>query len=278
MDDIEKYVKAYIEEQNHKPREDFEGYSPEEMHVLLYRFFSPKCPVQLQKLTEKEYAQIPMLNQIKYLIKVIQEKNGLKLTTKGNLPVKVVKALYAQDFLKDEFVEMELTKVYKEEDIPTIRLTRILLELSDILKKRNNVLTLTKKGESILKNDQKLFAHIFEVFCTKFNWPYFDNYEDERIGQMGFGFSLILLDKYGNTHRDADFYTEKYCAAFGFEFDQSPLPYLSSNPYPIRTFDRFLDYFGFVELKGKKYKEPQTVAATPLFRKVFKVKPHRDGF
>lgn len=277
MDEIEKYVKAYIEERNQKSVKDFEGYSPDEMHFILYDFFSAKCPVQLQKLSDKEYTQIPMLSQIKFLIDRIKDKKGLKLTATGNLPTKVVKELYGQGFLKDYFAEKGLAKVYKEEDLPVIRLPRLILELSEIVKKRNNVLSITKKGESIIQSDQKLFAHIFEIFCTKFNWSYFDNFENERIGQMGFGFSLILLDKYGETQRDVDFYTKKYAEAFRFEYNASSQIDFLSSPYPIRTFDRFLDYFGLIELKGVKYKEQRTVATTPLFKKLIKVRPHQKG-
>ncbi len=279
MNEIDKYLQAYLKEQNQVARKDFEGYSPVEMHSILYEFFSPKCPVQLQRLTEQEYAQIPLLQQIKHLIKAIKEDGGLKLTARGNLPVKVVKSIYAQEFMKDEFIEMGLTKVYKEEGIPTIRLTRIILELSEIVKKRNNVLTITKKGEVITETDQKLFSHIFEVFCTRFNWPYFDGHPDERIGQMGFGFSLILLNNYGRTSRNVDFYTEKYYKAFGFEPEmKNAFGLIPSSPYPLRTFNRFLDYFGFVELEGEKYKKAQIVTTTPLFHSIFKVRPHHNNF
>lgn len=278
MDEIEKYVLESIRNKNNQPIDDFEGYSPAEMQIILYDFFSPKCPVQIQELKNTDYLKIPLLNQIKFLLKIIQESGQLKLTKKGNLPTKVVADIYKQGYLKDDFIESGISKLYKEEQVQTITLTRILLELSDLVKKRNNILSITKKGQKIIHNNHLLFKHIFEIFSSKFNWAYFDGYENEEIGQIGFGFTLLILDKYGKNKRNVFFYAKKYIKAFDFKNDSNPdfinnLP----NAYSIRTFDRFLDYLGLIKIDEKIFGEIRNVETTKIFGKLIKIRPHNNA-
>lgn len=90
MDDkIKKIIDKINEEQNNRGLLDFEGYSPIEMQYILYDIFGENCPVQLIKLTDLEYQPIPLLNQIKFLIELIDISGELKLTNKGFLPTKI---------------------------------------------------------------------------------------------------------------------------------------------------------------------------------------------
>jgi hypothetical protein len=117
---------------------------------------------------------------------------------------------------------------------------------------------------------------------TKFNWAYCDRFGDNQIGQLGYGFSLILLSKYGNTKRPDKFYAEKYFKAFPklVETENTPLYETTErhlyNCYSMRTFDRFLKYFGLVTMEsvGEKWSIDSLIAKTDLFDKLIKVRPH----
>lgn len=139
-------------------------------------------------------------------------------------------------------------------------------------------MTLTKKGIEQIDNDNKLFENIFQTFVSKFNWSYFDGYNNEEIGQFGFGFTLILLDKYGKEYRTPEFYADKYLKAFDFKSNNSEFEF-ADNPkraYIIRTFERFLDYFGFTQYdKGEKYPK---VKKTKIFNELIKIRPHKSDF
>jgi hypothetical protein len=274
MDKIEKYVIEAIQNRNNSPVDDFEGYSPDEMQVLLYDFFNVECVVQLKKNENKVYDSIPFLNQIKFLCKIIAENKELTLTKTGRLPVKTVAEIYNQGNLKEDAIEKGFAKLYKEEGVPTIELTRIILELSQVVKKRNNKLSITAKGKKLITNNHLLFLHIFEVFVTKFNWGYFDGYENEDIGQLGFGFSLILLDKYGSDFKSTNFYSNKYFKAFSFETENINLLTNNKRAYPLRTFDRFLEYFGLVKMTNKSHGETSMIKTTGLFKQLIHVRPH----
>lgn len=236
----------------------------------------------MQKLTDTEYKQIPIFNQIKYLAELISEKGELKLTAKGFLPTKIVADIYAKGFLKDEFIESGLMKLYKETDSMTVNLTRIILELSGIIKKRSGKLSLTKAGEKTLADNTKLFQHIFKIFTSKFNWGYYDGYGPDDVAQFGYGFSLILLSKYGNVKRLDRFYAEKYFKAFPVMMDQAAAPTFGTvddhmtSCYCTRTFPRFLYYFGLInrEKVSPKWGADAYITKTGLFDKSIKVKPH----
>ena len=83
-------------------------------------------------------------------------------------------------------------------------------------------LSLTKNSQKVLKDDFELFKLLFDTFRNKFNWGYFDGFEDRPIGPLGFGFTLILLSKYGGKPRSDVFYAEKYLKAFPALLDGIP--------------------------------------------------------
>lgn len=241
----------------------------------------------MQKLIDPDYKEIPMLNQVKYFLDLIKKSGEIKLTAKGFLPTKVVMDIYNQGFLEEALITSKIYNLYKEKDSMTVNLTRLLAELSGLTKKRNGKLSLTKKGERFSSDNFKLFDLIFKTMTSKFNWAYYDGYGNNRVGQLGFGFSLILLSKYGYTkHRDS-FYAEKYLYAFPDLIEhESPSSFDTPEErltrcYSLRTFDRFLDYFGLIKIEtvGHKWAPDKYVTKTDLFDKLIKVQPHRviDG-
>ena len=283
LEALQKHIDKIMNEQNNQGLPDFEGYSPIEMQYILYDTFGKNSPIELLSLTDSEYQKIPILKQIKYLLELVDKQGELKLTTKGFLPTKIVTDIYNQKFIQDEMIESGISKLYKETDSKSINLTRILLELSGLVKKRNNKLSLTKKGKAYIKDNYKLLMQIFIVFGTKFNWAYYDGYGQNNIGQLGFGFSLILLNKYGKEERIDKFYADKYFKAFP-ELIESIEPSQfetkatqSTRCYSLRIFDRFLNYFGLLIIhSGKEWDADKYISKTELFDKLIKVRPHNN--
>lgn len=97
---------------------------------------------------------------------------------------------------------------------------------------------------------------------------------------MGYGYSLILLSKYGNTKRPDSFYSEKYFKAFP-QFKEIAKPDYDTidsqlhNCYSIRTFERFLDYFGLVHIEKENYFtfKNKYITKSELFDKLIKCRP-----
>ncbi len=270
--ELNKHIEKLIEDQNRRTLKQFEGYSPEEMHHLLYSCFSAESPVKLNRLEEEVYLNIPMLRQVKYLAEIIAESGELQLTKTGGLPVKVVADLYGQGFLKDEEIERGLYKLYKESSSITVQLTRILIEITGLAHKRKGKLKLSAKSSKVLSSNELLLHLLLETFINKFNWAYFDGYQENGIGSVGIGYTLAMLSKYGKDSRPDHFYAQKYFTAFPALMENlepkfgTPEQYASAC-YSIRTFSRFLVFFGLIDIHSNedRYMAPRSISTTELF-------------
>ena len=244
---------------NASPVVDFEGRTPNEMHYYVHDPFHMDSPIQFRKgIDNVIFDQVPFVKLAYEFYKYLSEQPiPIKLTTNGNLPVKVVKYLYGLGILKDQVIESGLYKLYKEEDSLSIHNLAIISKLSGITRKVGGKLVLTTTGTKLMeKNDlQGIFELLFKTFVSKFNWSYHDGYGDNPVAQLGVAFTIELLSKYGDIEREDRFYSEKYLKAFpGITDYMEPTRY-GGGPgdfhrcYSIRTFDRFLALFGFVEIR-----------------------------
>lgn len=281
IENIQKHLDSIMNEQNNRFIPDFEGYSPHEMHQILHFTFGPDSPIELLELNDPDYERIPILNQIKYLTNLIDEAGEIKLTNKGFLPTKIVSEIYHQGYLEDVLIRNGISKLYKESDSMTVNLTRILIEIAGLTKKRHGKLSLVKSSRKILANNHELLRLIILTFATKFNWAYYDGYGDNQIGQLGYGFSMILLSKYGHESKLDAFYAAKYFNAFPqlleeIEPTYETLERYTARCYSLRTFERFLDYFGLIEIneEGKGIDSKIYISKSDLFDKLIKCTPH----
>jgi hypothetical protein len=217
---------------------------------------------------DNDISDIPLIKQIRFFINQVDCSNGIKLTKAGNLPPLIVKELYQQEILKDYFIERGITKLSKETDCKVIVLTRILCEMSGLIKKRNGILTVTKKASDIVASN-KLLPLIFSTFTDKFSWAFFDGYQNGDIAQFGWWYSLALISQHGDISRNSKYYAEKYFEIYPHlltlkAYDGSI--HANYSCYYVRTFDRFLEYFGFAETTEKKMLDT-FVKKTDLFDK-----------
>lgn len=283
-EDLQKHLDKTMHEQNSRSIAEFEGYSPTEMHAILYSTFEESSPISLQELDAGDYKKIPLLNQIKYLAKWIEEAGEIKLTKMGFLPTNLVADIYAQGFIKDKYVERRPIKQLKEGDVASITLSRILLTISGLVKKRSNKLSLTKQGQNTIQNDDDLVQIIMKTYGAKFNWAYLDGYGENKIGQIGFGFSLILLSRFGHEWQRDRFYAQKYFTAFPDLLNVPEPPFGNridecEDCYSYRFFENFMTYFGLVDVKseGEFLCRNLSVIKTNLFDKLLKIKAPKPG-
>jgi len=285
LEDLQKHLDQVMNEQNNRAIPDFEGYSPFEMHHILHFTFESNSPIILQKLADSDFFKCPMFNLVKYYLDLVKNLGEIKLTAKGFLPTKIVQDIYNKGFLEEYQFSSGISKLYKETDSLTVNLTKLLAELAGFTKKRNGKLSLTKTGERIASNNHELFELIFKTMTQKFSWAFYDGYEDQQFGQFGFGFSLILLSKYGAEKRLDNFYSGKYFKAFPQFLDSITPTYgtveeYASHCYSVRTFQRFLSFFGLIEIEkqGIGLDRKIFIKKTELFDKLIKVRPHNTRY
>jgi hypothetical protein len=253
MQDLQKQIEREMNALNHRGIADFEGYSAIEMDRLLYDTFGEGSPIELQRSDDDVYAKIPLLNLVRHAAEIISRNGGLKTTTKGNFPRKVVMELYEQGLLKSEYVDDGTVRLSSEEDLTWLHLTRLLMELAKLTNKRGGKLSLTKAAEQNLADNHELLSSLMKAYMTMYNWAYFDNYVGEDSGRIGCGFSLVLVSKYGAEWRQDSFYAKKYYTAFPMLVHDVTEGFLSRErnalgSYSSRTFDHFMRYFGLVTI------------------------------
>lgn len=283
MSAIDKYISFLIEEW---------GGLPHVVGKALDGTFRGYGPVVVNKLSDEEYLQSPMFNQVLAILRAIDDAGGksaaeakLKMTAGGNLPVKLVKELYSLG-AREVFHEGYEHKVYKESDSITVQIAHFIAELGGLVKKQQNHLTLTVKGKKCLSDYPLLMETILNSYGWDINLAYFDGWENEFIGQYQFGISIFLLAIYGDEERKTTFYSERYAVHNNFidevDGDDGFGDSVESfhRCYEVRTFERFLNFLGLVEykvIKRRGEKRYALVSKTALFDKLITLKKEKVG-
>ena len=278
--DIYKKIETEVLLRNNSPIDDFENLSPTNFHFILYDTYNKNSPVHFHNRIDNETLdKVSLFRVAEDFIRIIDREKFIKLTPLGALPKKVMVELYDKKYIYDELIENGITKLWKEQDCIAILSTKIVTEIAGITKKANGKMTLTKKGTTFLKleNRQQFFELFISTFADKFNWGFNDGYPEKPIGQIGWTFTIYLLNKFGKEFRSESFYAEKYLKALPdllneFETDgYRPQKEQFANCYGVRTFQRFLDWFGLVETDRKKWNEDLNIKTAEILTKVFKI-------
>lgn len=262
MEELHKELQKRIKAHNEGANSDFEGLSPTEMRALHYDFPNSDGPLVLNILSEEQLKQCPILVQARWIIDKMKGGNTVELTKTGALRPKLVKEIYGLGVIKDDMIEQKFVKLTKEMDVSSVMITRILLEISSLVKKRHGKLSLTKKGEKFADDGNAILKELLFVLFDKFNWAYLDGHNSTNIGKINPGYSLYLLLKYGDKKREGNFYADYYFKAFPHLFTEIMSPYAC---YILRTFKRYFFYFGLVEVDEQIYPKPVMVQRTKFF-------------
>ena len=263
------------------PIDEYEGRTSKEMQYMVYDPFCENSPLIVKpEIENSTLMQVPFFNLMRYFLEIISENESIKLTPKGFLPLKVVNSIFSKNFIHEDFQLKENEKIVKEHESLAVTNVRIIAEQAGLVKNRKNEMSLTKKGQQLLKNNnyRLLFFEILNVFTTKFNWSYNDGYGDNEIGQFGFAYTLDLIEKYGTISRSPQFYAAKYREIFkslltGSQkiFDWSFSDSEFDQCFSLRTIERFLIWFGFVnitdETEGHEFE--YRIEKSELFNAIF---------
>ncbi len=262
------------------PVDDFLGFTPTEINHLAYDTFGDKSPIHFcNDLDDNTLDQIPLFRIAEEYLKIMQRDNQIKLTPLGALPKKIMVELYDKKILPDEHIERGIIKLWREQDCISIRSARLTAELAGLVRKANGKLNLTKNGVKLLhpENRVNLFKKFFQTFTGKFDWGLNDRYPPSPIGQLAWAFSIYMLDRFGDQTNTSDYYADIYLTAFPaflsiFDHTYTTPERQFNRCYGLRTFDRFLLWFGFVTVeKQDKYLSMDTdkFTRTDLLKRVF---------
>ena len=267
---------------NNAPLDDFSGLSPTEMHRLLYNPYGVNSPLGFQRTIEDSTLdQIPFFRLTEEFLKIVKRDESIKLTPLGALPRKVLHELYSHKFITETFIESGIVKLSREQDSVVITSVHRSTLLTGLIKEKKGKLGLTKDGEKLLSSVDRseLFQMVFSIFTTRFEWASNDRYPPGDDGQIGWAFTVYLIDKYGSDDHSVEFYGEKYLKAFPNCLAHfTPAPWEKSEGqfmscYQVRTFTRFLEWFGLVKVESTheiRNAHLDLVKCTDVFGRVFR--------
>ncbi len=268
---------------NNTPLEEFSGLTPNQMQTLLFDTFGEGSPIQFRKnVPDETLDKVPLFRIAEELLKIVQREKYIKLTKGGALPRKVVVELYEKKFIPEQMIDSGIKNLLREDDSESISLARTISELAGFIEIDSGKVTVSSAAIKLIDNNERfgLFKKFFETFTEGFHWGNLDNFTEAPIGQVGWAYSLLLLNKFGEK-KSTDFYVEKYATAFPMLLSSMPgsfpfTPELSfSFCYNHRVFDTFFPCFGFITFhetkKDKKGRPEFEFRKTDVIQKMFKI-------
>lgn len=253
MDDLQRSADEFMKGKNNVPLQEFCGFSATQMSHLLYEPFTSDST-----LVFNEFISPPMNSPVMIALTELTEgipADGVKATAKGNLPMAICRPAAAK--LLEHALERgryRYETFRTEEDLMPLLLVRLLLGIGGYLKKTKGRFNWTKKGRDFIGHSAgHCYLELFKLAAARFNWGYFDGYPDVPIIQQGFAYTLFLMQSYGDHPKPESIYTQLFLEAFPMglmEIDDSDHREANArfeSCYTVRSFDRFMEYFGLIE-------------------------------
>jgi len=170
------------------------GLSSKQMHEIIYSQFSMDNDIfDFRENNSNHISSVPIIQQSFYFLNRLKDVDSLKGTQKGNLPRAFVRELYHEFFSKDHLTFLPNNE---NDSVGTVRL-RCLLSMAELIKKRANKFSLTKRGHCFLsdRNPVGLYRELFSTFANKLNWAYADLYPNFQLIQQSLLFNLLIIYK-----------------------------------------------------------------------------------
>jgi len=261
IEEVNAFLGGFMERKASVPQMDFLGLSSEQVHRMLHApLESLDDMVRFNHgLEPAAFQEIPVVKNTLLFLSWLQEKEPLKATAKGNLPLAFARELY------EAFNERSHSfphPIRSEQDAVSVNSLRHILKLCGWLKKTNNRYSLTAKGT---KGIEKGFSapHFFTLmneFVRRFNWGLQDRYASLWIVQGGAVFSLYVLHRKARRFIPAEQLGDYFIRAFPAVLDEvGPMAYWTprekvSSCFSLRFLVRFCEYFGFVDIRREEKK------------------------
>jgi hypothetical protein len=184
---------------NLRPQRDLGGLSPEQMQRLLSADWETRGgAIRLHAaLTLEELAPSHTLHNTRVFLRYLEEHGAIKATAADNLPRAAVAALVERMRWPAGYVDElhAINKVLNEQDVFSLHVLRVTLELAGLIKRRKASFSLTRRGAQLLADERagELFALLFRTTFRRFNLAYLDAIAPVPEFQSTLPFSLFRL-------------------------------------------------------------------------------------
>ena len=265
-DAISAHLQELVKRTNSAPEFSFNGLSRGEMSLMLHAPFSDRCPVRIREMGDEVISRIPLMRQMLLLMKMLGSRE-LKLTQSGYIPPKIVMELRAVGIAPDTG-----GRTLKEADAADVRVVRVVLKELRLIKERLGRMSLTAKGQKLLKSREALLRETMLFLMSEYNAAWLDGWEDPMPGNIGRLYSLWLLHRFGSEWSDRELYEKEYEDAFSLPGTR--------NSYYLRIFIYLFPMLGLCEFRSSFNKATgnweNTVRKTDLLEQVFSFTDPKD--
>ena len=281
LDELNVVLDSRMSDFNNRPNPDFFGLTPTQMANWLYAPFHDLAWVTVK--TPIDLSGSPVMRYLTLILdEALQGDGSFKATSKGNLPVSLVKRA------SDLFPEFAVAKFpvsicineyagANEDKFNALHYARILADIAGIIYRRAGRYHVKKTA---LKTYHRQGIHAFfkpmlEAAVTGYNWAYLDRWGYDVDLRTFWLFMLWRLQ----SHASVDQLTDDMLTAFpdvlsAFPPDDYVLPEaLLESMIESRFIDRFLGFWGFAIIDPKRFhdgtKIGRKVEIQPLLRDTF---------
>ncbi|WP_114948395.1 hypothetical protein [Microvirga calopogonii] len=196
-----------------------------------------------------EINAVPLVMAARQVIERAIAQGGLSLTAAGALSRADTRALFDlidwPDYTKNEV--LAVNQVLNEADALPVHVTRIVLQVAGLLRRRGKVLIAAKKAQALLDPNASadLFALLFETTLWRVSLSYFDRFSVEHWPQDHIGIVLWCLSVAANDWADADLLAQ-VCTVRDERLDRTARDL--SGPAMRSRILRPLTWFGLMEM------------------------------
>jgi hypothetical protein len=270
LDDLNVVLQQRMAQQNNRPNPDFCGLSPKQMTNWLYAPFSERSDITIS--TPNDLSTSPVMRYLALMLdEAMQQEGSFKATAKGNLPAKLVKQ--ATELLPEFAIAKFDTPMSinefggsSEDKFNALHYTRLLSEIAGIIYLRSGRFHVKKAAQKQYQSHglNAFFLPMLEAAVTGYNWGYLDAWGDHLDLRIFWVFMLWRLQH----HASIDQLTEEFCVAFPDFLHQFPSEnYFSpqdqlQNLIESRFVERFLQFWGFVTVDPRKYRDQERLSRT----------------
>jgi hypothetical protein len=254
-EELQFLVSALSDKLNAAPLDDFSGLSPDQVYQLFHEpvanIRAMRCHRNLEPFPENR-----MFAMVWELLGLLSSAT-VKATGKGNLPLKVCRALKDVAGSSQVLTEQLAGRRFNsEEDLIEVHCARLLAELAGLVERTKTRFALTASGGELFEQRARgeIAVRLLETHARQLNWAYFDGYAAFPTIQMAAFFSLYLLQTFGAEQRPADEYSERFLRALPMTLDDADEEgYFGperqvAHAYRYRTMERFAYQHGLASL------------------------------
>jgi len=188
---------------NRRPQVELGGLSPAEVARLLDADWegAPSAIRLDATLPADELEPSLTLDDARLVLTLLAEQGSVKATPRGNFPRAFVAGFRARTRPRQtgRAAWDEASKILNEEDLFSLHLARVLLELSGLIKRRKGIISRTRRGEQLTGTDHAgaLFATLVRTHFRRLNLAYLDGADPAPGLQRTIGFTLYQFGRVG---------------------------------------------------------------------------------